>query len=184
MKNHNDVLLIAVRACAIVLMICLVIAPARSQPLAASPSNGDRGGDSGVFVEFDKAWRNSIDGRSNRESVVLIFRTHDGSYRGELQHFTNEYLRARFKWNPAAIAIVHTHPDRCDPRPSEEDKRIANKYGVPNFTITNSGMYVYDPATRRTSKVFDDLDWLKPANLPKLAEAMAQHAGHASLQAP
>ncbi|HKP11849.1 MAG TPA: hypothetical protein VJZ91_07045, partial [Blastocatellia bacterium] len=33
--------------------------------------------DQGVFREFEKAWRNSTDGHSGRESVVLIFRAED-----------------------------------------------------------------------------------------------------------
>jgi len=37
---------------------------------------------------------------------------------------------------------------------------------VPNFTLTRTGMYVYDPATKRTSKVFNGLDWLKLPTYP------------------
>ena len=31
------------------------------------------------------------------------------------------------------------------------------------FTITRYGMYVYDPVTRKTNIVLDNLDWLKPS---------------------
>jgi hypothetical protein len=116
--------------------------------------------DQAIVKEFDKAWTISGDGTNGREGVVLIFRMADGSYTGKLQRFTNQNRKATFKWNPAAIAIVHTHPNSCDPKPADQDKRVADKYGIPNFTITLRGMYVYDPATKKTSKVMDGLDWL------------------------
>ena len=122
--------------------------------------------DEAVTREFVRAWLVSGDGTTNHEGVVLIFRMADGSYRAKLQPFSNQYRRCTFVWNPAAIAIVHTHPNSCDPNPAEQDKRLADKYRVPNFTITISGMYVYDPATRMTSKLLDGLDWLKGSSTP------------------
>jgi len=122
--------------------------------------------DNGVAKELDKAWCISGAGTNGREGVVLIFRMPDGSYTGKSQGFTNEQYRFTFKWNPAALAIVHTHPNHSDPRPAEQDRRVADKYGVPNFTITISGMYVYDPATKKTSKVLNGLDWLDLSSHP------------------
>lgn len=116
--------------------------------------------DQAIVKEFGKAWRLSGDGTNGREGVVLIFRMADGSYTGKLQRFTNQHKKATFRWEPAAIAIVHTHPNSCDPKPAEQDKQVAEKYGIPNFTITLRGMYVYDPVTKKTSKVLDGLDWL------------------------
>ena len=119
--------------------------------------------DKGVIREFERAWRISGHGRYGQEGVVLIFRMLDDSYRGKSLGSTGEYQRFTFKWNPAAVAIVHTHANASDPRPSEQDERVAKKYDVPIFTITISGMYVYDPATRITVKVLDGLDWLNPS---------------------
>jgi hypothetical protein len=84
----------------------------------------------------------------------------DGSYRGKTLGSTGEYQKITFRWTPAAVAIVHTHPNAHDPRPSEQDQQVAKRYDVPIFTITIRGMYVYDPATRITGKVLDGLDWL------------------------
>lgn len=125
--------------------------------------------DEGVTDEFQKAWVVSGDGTTDREGVVLIFRMEDGSYRARLQPFTNQYRSCTFILNPAAIAIVHTHPNSCNPKPAEQDKRVADKYRVPNFTITISGMYVYDPATKKTSKLLGGLDWLKRSTMPDSA---------------
>ena len=131
-------------------------------PLMAA--NGTRTNiDQRIIKEFDNAWRASGDGTNGREGVVLIFRMADGSYTGRSQGFTNQYERFTFKWSPNAVAIVHTHPNSNDPKPAEQDQRVADKYGVPNFTITINGMYVYEPATRKTRKVVDGLDWLDPS---------------------
>jgi hypothetical protein len=72
----------------------------------------------------------------------------------------NEYLKFSFKWHPAAKAIVHTHPYNRDPMPTRRDEEVADKFRVPIFTITRQGVFMYDPATKKTSKVMDKLDWL------------------------
>ena len=58
------------------------------------------------------------------------------------------------------IAVVHTHPNGVDPKPAGHDLRLADRFGVPVFTITQRGMYVYDPELKKTSMVQDGLDWL------------------------
>jgi len=115
--------------------------------------------DKRLTKEFDRAWRLSAYGTNGREGVVLIFRMGDGSFLGKSQGFTNQYKRFTFTLASNSIAIVHTHPSGCDPRPSPEDRQVADDYNVPIFTITLKGMYVYDPATRKTSKVFDGMEW-------------------------
>jgi hypothetical protein len=131
--------------------------------------------DEKVSREFYKAWFNSGDGTTGREGVVLLFRMFDGSLGAKLQPFTNQYKQCTFRWNPAAIAIVHTHPNNSDPKPADQDKRVADKYGVPNFTITISGMYVYDPATKKTSKLMNGLDWLKLPNTQMTSTGGSRH---------
>jgi hypothetical protein len=116
--------------------------------------------DKGIVKAFEKAWQRSGDGTSSLEGVVLILRMADGSFSGRDMGSTNEYKRFTFPWHPAAIAIVHTHPNASDPKPCGEDIVAADKRGVPVFTITRRGMYVYDPGTRKISKVMNGLDWL------------------------
>lgn len=116
--------------------------------------------DSQIVKEFREAWCLARSGLSAVEGLVLIFRLPDGSYRGELQGATNQYRAVTFKWRPDIAAIVHTHPKSTDPKPSRTDRRIADECGVPIFTITAKGMYVYDPVTKRTVKIMDELDWL------------------------
>ena len=120
--------------------------------------------DKKLVDEFQKAWLLARNGTANREAVVLVFRATDGRYRGRTLPITNEGLQLSFNWDPAAIAIVHTHPNHCDPAPAKADRQLSDRLRVPVITITRSGMFVYDPATRKTSKVQNGLDWLNSSN--------------------
>lgn len=127
--------------------------------------------DTGMVEEFRRAWTRAGAGTVASECVVLILRMANGGYSARSMGFSNEYKAFTFPWHPATIAIIHTHPNKSSARPLDQDVSVADKYGVPIFTITNRGMYVYDPSTRKTSKVKEGLDWLDPYKWPqKLAE--------------
>jgi len=116
--------------------------------------------DKQIVEAFAKAWQHSEGGISGLEGVVLIVRMADGSYNGIELGRTNEHKKFTFRWQAGTIAIVHTHPNSSDPKPQDDDLVIADKFAVPIFTITNRGMYVYDPSNKKISKVIKDLDWL------------------------
>ena len=113
-----------------------------------------------VVKEFEAAWIRSCSGRSSRESLLLIFRNSYGFYKAVSAGMTNEYKKFTFTWDPNAIAIVHTHPNNSVPEPQEPDRRLADRLGVPIMTITSSGMFMYDPTVKKTTKLQDGLDWL------------------------
>lgn len=119
--------------------------------------------DADIVKQFRKAWAYSNSGVATVEGLVLIFRLPDGGYQARLHNRTNQYKRVSFSWTPDIAAIVHTHPKSSDPKPSIADEKTADACGVPIFTITMEGMYVYDPTTKQTSKVMNGLDWLKPS---------------------
>jgi hypothetical protein len=127
--------------------------------------------DSKTVEAFATAWRRSSNGSSSHEAVVLILQMAGGGFAGREMGSTNEHKRFTFRWHPATIAIVHTHPNSSDPRPQEDDIRVAQKYQVPVFTITSRGMYVYEPRTRKLSKVMNNLDWLDATNWRKTVSA-------------
>ncbi|MFL6215327.1 MAG: hypothetical protein ACJ74J_15695 [Blastocatellia bacterium] len=127
-----------------------------------------------IIGKFREAWQRAGNGTSPRESVVLILRMNDGSYSARLPNPTNEYKSFTFAWNPATIAIVHTHPTSSPPRPEDGDIITANKCNVPVFTITSRGMFVYDPATRKITQVLDGLQWGEEAAWEKVHTHLAR----------
>lgn len=120
--------------------------------------------DAEMVKEFRQAWMWSENGTSDIEGLVLIFRRLDGSYKAVAQKPTNENRRFTFRWSADVIAIVHSHPNKIDPKPLGADLALANHFGVPNLTITSRGMYIYNPGTKKTTKVKEGLDWLNSAN--------------------
>ena len=119
--------------------------------------------DTEATKQFERAWYFSNNGTNGREGLVLIHQEDDDRYRVESMGFTGEFRKVTFRWHYSIVAIVHTHPNEVDPRPSEHDRRVAEQYDVPMFTITGHGMYAYDPGTKKTVQVLAGLDWLSPS---------------------
>lgn len=120
--------------------------------------------DDASMNELGRAWSLAKNGVAPLEGVVLLYRMVNGSYRARSLGATHEYKRFTFKWDPAAIAIIHTHPNSVDPRPTEADERLAMKLGVPVLTITRAGLFLYCPCERRTTKLMEGLSWLQRYN--------------------
>jgi hypothetical protein len=113
-----------------------------------------------IVKAFRAAWYQAAKGRASVEAVILITRNPDGSCKAVLPDSTHQHYRFTFHWLPGTIAVVHTHPNDHDPRPAEADIDIAERFRVPMFTLTNTGMFLYDPATKITSRVQHGTDWL------------------------
>jgi hypothetical protein len=128
--------------------------------------------DEDLISQFKKAWAIAKAGFDTCEGVVIVVLTKDGRYVGRSPGVSNEFEQASFRWDPATIAIVHTHPNLINARPSGIDEAAAERLGIPIFTITNRGMYVYNPTTRKTSRVMQDMDWLEPS---KWASRVERH---------
>jgi hypothetical protein len=64
---------------------------------------------------------------------------------------------------PNVIAIIHTHPDDVDPRPSARDAATARRFGISNYTVSRRGIWKTTP-DGRTVQV-DGEEWF--ARLPK-----------------
>lgn len=123
--------------------------------------------------EFLRAWDRAKHGIVFEEAIVLIFLMRDGSIRAVQGRHTNESKHFSLKWNQAIYAIVHTHPNESDPKPSSPDILIADRFHVPIFTITSCGMYVYDPETQKITTVHEGLVWLEPNAWVRYSQAIS-----------
>jgi hypothetical protein len=119
--------------------------------------------DDAVIKEFQEAWHLSRNGSDGFEGLVLVYPATDGSILARSQGKSDEQKHFTFGWASNIIAVVHTHPNGVDPKPAGHDLQFSDRFGVPVFTITQRGMYVYDPDTRKTSILQDGLDWLDSA---------------------
>jgi hypothetical protein len=117
--------------------------------------------DERIVEEMERAWRFVGGGINEKEAVLLLFPMDDGSIQARPEGLTNEQKAFTFRWSPSAIAILHTHPNSADRQPSRRDRQLADKLGVPIFTLTFRGMYVYDPRTKKVTQIKRGLEWLK-----------------------
>ena len=116
--------------------------------------------DAKVVKEFNRAWQQCVLGTKNNEAVVLVIRNTDGSIKAVSAGHSTQAYQFTFTWNPAIIAIFHTHPNNRDPKPVAQDILVARRFDVPIFTLSRQGMFMYDPATDRITKLKAGLDWL------------------------
>jgi hypothetical protein len=79
-----------------------------------------------------------------------------------------------FSWTASIIAVVHTHRNSDDPGPSKADRRLADRFRIPVFTMTSRGMYVYDPLTKKIVEVHQGLDWLKSSKWRTVVASLAK----------
>ncbi len=81
-------------------------------------------------------------GASPYESAAWLVRTPSG-VAVEAWDFTREFHRACWHGGVphGALAIVHTHPNRVDPRPSPADVALAQRLGIPVYALTREGLW-------------------------------------------
>ena len=147
----------------------------RASPVTPKPMTRDfvlSKFDDKIIDKFREAWRNSGNGTTAQERVLLILRMADGTYSARSMGLSNEYKSFTFNWHPATVAIVHTHPNNSSPKPQATDRQVADKLKVLMFTITSKGMYLYDPSTKQTTKIQEGLDWLESSSWAKVKAAL------------
>jgi hypothetical protein len=129
--------------------------------------------DTAAAKVFQEAWHVSRNGSDGFEGLVLVYATTDGAIISRSQGKSAEQKHFTFAWTSNIIAVVHTHPNGVDPKPAGDDLRLADRFGVPVFTITQRGMYVYDPQSRKISMVQAGLDWLESAKWSHDGQSLA-----------
>ena len=135
-------------------------------PALAQPPAGDliRRIHPSAVTEFRVAWSLAGAGAARTESVVLVSFGADGRLYAKAQPPDNQHHRSAVRIHSGIAAVFHSHPNNCAPRPSPQDRRLADRLQVPIGTLTRQGLFVYDPTTRRTTVLMRRLDWLTETN--------------------
>ena len=126
-----------------------------------------------IVSTLKEAWRLAGSGRSSREAGVLLLQNDDGSYNAKLVFDPDAYRQVRFEVTEDVVAMLHTHPNDGNSEPSPQDKRNADFLQIPTFTISATGLWVYNPRTRQTRIVMLDETWMDPANWTEKVAAQA-----------
>jgi hypothetical protein len=112
-----------------------------------------------VVQHMGSAWKSAGNGNTNEESSFIMLK---GSPVPVPMPPTHDYHKETFSIEPDTQAIFHTHPNSADPMPSDADKKIADKFHVQMYVMSSKGLSLYDPATKTTTFVSQNLDYLPP----------------------
>ncbi|HET6266564.1 MAG TPA: hypothetical protein VFG11_02520 [Acidobacteriota bacterium] len=131
----------------------LIVAIAQYQVLQAPPERRDS-----IAItcemqhEFYRLWAASEFGRhpyaiERAAWIVNLPRNQRG-----LMNWPQSLESVREEWKGAlpgnAIALVHTHPNFADPKPSRGDIKAARQIRLPIYTVSRSGIWMVTPDGR------------------------------------
>lgn len=111
--------------------------------------------------QLRRAWLAVERGHASREAAVLIVAGEQGGWRAVPVLDQAGFQSIRLEIPPRTVAILHTHPNSTSGEPSPADRRNSDLLGIPNFTLTDRGVWRYDPRTRRSERVMYKLSWLE-----------------------
>jgi hypothetical protein len=115
-----------------------------------------------VVEAMKNVWRQARHGALEIEASFRL----DGS----LSDYTISHAPLTFQFAKQTILIIpgktfavfHVHPISRPGTPSRIDRHFADKYKIKMYTLHISGLYEYDPATKRTTSLRQGQDWAKP----------------------
>ncbi len=110
-----------------------------------------------------EAWKNSGEGRTERESGFAIDKNgipNQMQYHDRNPGDRSGTLAIRTPAN--SIATLHTHPDVESDQPSDEDRQAAVKSGKFMYVVSRRGLFLVDGHNNgKVTQVFDNTDFLK-----------------------
>lgn len=114
-----------------------------------------------VIDAMTHIWRSTRNGTSGHEASFTLDGSPD-SYNVNFAPVDREpgpNWRDRVQVGPNTFALFHVHPNEADPRPSDADMNIANAHGMKMYTISQQGLFQYDPSTKKTTQVAVGARW-------------------------
>jgi hypothetical protein len=129
---------------ALVLAILIASGPPCTPPARPPDTMLDWLSNAPLRVALDRLFARAQYGLAPYESAAWIVRERGGDVALRDWGLTGAVERAVWRGPPpdGALAIVHTHPDRADPRPSSVDAALARRLSLPVYTLTRRGIWV------------------------------------------
>jgi hypothetical protein len=129
--------------------------------LAADPCTSGRFEcDPRVLEAAADSWRDAGFGFLEEEAGFCAIRKAlpEGGCTIEIERLptTGERRQISFTLNPYCVGIFHTHPHSTDPKPSTGDRKVADRVKRLMFTISQKGIYRYDPFQKTLEHVRKD----------------------------
>jgi proteasome lid subunit RPN8/RPN11 len=104
-----------------------------------------------VDTAIKAAFAMAASGMSHKEFGFAVVATSDGSfYTTKVTGGEDGIWRASVP--VGVVAIFHTHRTGVSPRPSADDVEEADRLQLPYYVISNTGLWVYEPDSRRKGK--------------------------------
>jgi hypothetical protein len=128
--------------------------PCASIPVEPGPRLETSLFDPGLRSGFLRLFAGADYGFARFERAAWIVRAREGPAQFLPWPFTGASGRAAWPGRvpDAAIAVVHTHPNVADPRPSTGDIRLARRLGVPVLALSRGALWTAWP-DGRTSEI-------------------------------
>ncbi|HSB63387.1 MAG TPA: hypothetical protein VLJ18_04440 [Thermoanaerobaculia bacterium] len=110
--------------------------------------------DPGIRSGFLRLFAGVEFGFARFERAAWLLQEPDGPVRFLPWPFLGSYGKAAWpgRMPEGAIAVVHTHPNDSDPRPSTGDAALARRLGLPVLTLSRRSLWVAWP-DERTSEI-------------------------------
>ena len=117
-----------------------------------------------VVDAMRQAWKLAEYGKSSREAGVVVVLEQDGRYSAKVHFSPDSLLQVRMSVPPGTVALFHTHPNSVGYSPSPQDRKNADRLQIPSFTMTDRGLWAYNPTTGKTTEVLPMRSWLEHRN--------------------
>jgi hypothetical protein len=133
-----------------------------------APQHGeDLSSDPHVREMMRMLWRAAGLGTTCWERAAWIVRNEDGSYSCVQVPPSRECFRLTLSSErpEGAVALMHTHPSKLGAMRIDEgnDANVAEKIGLPLYTIGAAGLFRYDPVTNVERRIEHGLSWMNTA---------------------
>ena len=130
--------------------------------ISAKPAPVDWVNEPRVQQGMKDAWMKAQNGEAaGGEEAGFFINGSPSAYSIVPHQQTNQTMAITTSIQPNASAEIHVHPNHGIAEPSDNDRKVADHHKIPVYTLSNRGVYKYDPTTKTTSRLGDLKEFVK-----------------------